>query len=58
MELFNSFYAAFLTTQTGLYIAGSILGILIIGFAGAPLILWTLALAAGVFFVLPVDRRP
>lgn len=45
MELFNSLFGAF-RAGAGIYAAATVLVALILGFTGAPFILWTLAIAA------------
>ena len=46
MNAFDQLHGAFLHGGTALWIAGSLLVLLAIGFSGAPLIVWALALAA------------
>jgi acyl-CoA dehydrogenase len=42
MDAFNTFHGLFLGEGTGLYVIGSILALLAIGFLGAPLIVWAI----------------
>jgi len=46
VELFNTLYGSFLGPNLPWFIAGSVLVLLVLGFFGARLILWTLAAAA------------
>ncbi|HEX9981840.1 MAG TPA: acyl-CoA dehydrogenase [Thermoanaerobaculia bacterium] len=46
MQFFNSFHGAFLQSWTALWVVGSLVALLAIGFLGAPLIVWTLLGAA------------
>ncbi|EKD41932.1 MAG: hypothetical protein ACD_73C00434G0001, partial [uncultured bacterium] len=42
MEFLNSISGAFLASNTGYYIAGTIILALGLGYTGAPFLLWTL----------------
>ncbi|MGZ5432292.1 MAG: acyl-CoA dehydrogenase [Thermoanaerobaculia bacterium] len=42
MQLFNSIHGLYLQGYTALWIAGAVVALLILGFTGAPLILWAL----------------
>jgi len=46
MDAFNSFHGAFLQNGTPFYVIGTVIVLLALGFFGAPLIVWALALAA------------
>lgn len=46
MDSFNSFYGMFLESNTGLWILGSVVLLLFVGFFTSPLFVWAVALAA------------
>lgn len=46
MDSLNSFYGMFLESNTGLWILGSVVLLLFVGFFTSPLIVWAIALAA------------
>ncbi len=46
MEIFNSFHGFFLSSQPLWYSIGSAVLVLILGYTGAPLLLWTIGVAA------------
>ncbi|MFS4460077.1 acyl-CoA dehydrogenase [Bdellovibrio sp. HCB2-146] len=46
MDSINSFYGMFLESNTGLWILGSVVLLLFVGFFTSPLIVWAIALAA------------